>query len=247
MDLSIEIYKFLLVFCRVAGAIRFLPAIGESFFPMTVKVAFSLGLSFLIYPLVLSQMPISEQPIFLLTCIIKETFIGIFLGLTLKLTFHSMHFAAVFIVTQSGLAFATMYDPSQKEQSTILTTLLNITVIMAIFVSNTHHMFIKTIVESYYIFQPNLLLNLTDFSQSIINTISSSFVIAFKISAPYFLIHLLLTICNGILSRLMPSFQVFFVMTPLQVLITYIILFLTLNSTIELELDALQQSLFNTL
>ncbi|MDF2965357.1 MAG: flagellar biosynthesis protein FliR [Rickettsiaceae bacterium] len=234
-----------LVFCRVGGAIRFLPALGEVFFPMTIRVAFSLALSMVIYPLVSESLANVEQPILMVSGIIKEAFIGVFIGLTIKLTFQAIHVAAVFIATQSGLAFATLYDPSQREQSTIIASLISILVLTAIFISDTHHLYIKAIIESYNIFHPSSLLNTADFSASIVKTLTISLEIALKIAAPYFLLNLIITICNGILSRLMPSFQVFFVMTPLQVLITYLILFITINSTIELEVEAIRRALLN--
>jgi flagellar biosynthetic protein FliR len=235
------------VFCRVAGAIRFMPALGEATYPMKIKVSFCLAISALIYPIVLESVILSEQPLILLSSMVKEAFIGVFIGLTVKITFHAMHMAAVFIATQSGLAFATMYDPSQREQTTTVTSLLSIMVLSAIFVSDTHHLFIKVIVGSYNIFSPKMILNMSDFSASIISTVTTSLQTSLRIAAPYFIIHLLITICNGILSRLMPSFQVFFVMTPLQVLITYFILYITLNSTLTIQIEAIEKALLNIL
>jgi flagellar biosynthesis protein FliR len=220
-----------------------MPALGEAIFSMTIKVAFCLAFSYLLYPVVVETLPLPGPPIILLGQIFKEIFIGIFFGLTVKITFHAIHTASVFIATQSGLAFATLYDPSQKEQSNIFATLLSFTVVAAIFVSDTHHLFIRAIVGTYSIFNSSSVFNIADFNQSIITTISSSFELALKLSAPYFLIHLIISISNGILSRLMPSFQVFFVMTPVQVVITYFILLITLNSTISIQIEAMKKAL----
>ena len=46
---------------------------------------------------------------------------------------------------------------------------------------------------------------------------------------------------NGILSRLMPNLQVFFVMTPVQVFILLFILLMTLDTTIKLLLNEMEQ------
>lgn len=243
LEFSIEVYNFLLIFCRVGGTIKFLPVLGENFFPNHIKVAFTLAISLLIYPLVNQQIFVTQQSTAFIKFIIQETFIGIFLGLTVRLTFSAIQTAAIFIATQSGLAFAMIYDPTQREQTTTINALLTMMVSTAILVSDTHHLFIKSIIYSYEIFNFSNAFNIAEFSQAITTTIGLMLRIAFQISAPFFTVHLLITICNGILARLMPSFQVFFVMTPLQVLISYMIILYTMNSTIDILLNAVNKAI----
>jgi flagellar biosynthetic protein FliR len=68
-------------------------------------------------------------------------------------------------------------------------------------------------------------------------TVSGAFRIGIQLSAPFLAFGLLFNIGLGVLSRLMPQMQVFFVALPLSILIGLLFLLLVLGTMMGLFLD----------
>jgi flagellar biosynthetic protein FliR len=89
--------------------------------------------------------------------------------------------------------------------------------ILLIFVTDLDHMLIRALVESYDVFPVAPHLPVGDMSDIIARAVGHSFVIGVQIAAPFMVVGLLLFSGLGLLARLMPQVQIFFVSQPLQV------------------------------
>src|SRR5205814_1722465 len=79
---------------------------------------------------------------------------------------------------------------------------------------------------SYLLFKPGDIPLFGDVASILTNTVSGTFRIGVQLSAPFLVFGLLFNLGLGILSRLMPQMQVFFIGMPLSILVGFLILLL---------------------
>jgi flagellar biosynthetic protein FliR len=95
--------------------------------------------------------------------------------------------------------------------------------------SNLHHMFIEAIVRSYTLFPFTRDLPLADANALAIQTVSKSFALGLQLAAPVVAFSLIFNVAVGLVGRVMPQFQIFFVSSPLMVLTALSIFALSLG------------------
>jgi flagellar biosynthetic protein FliR len=161
--------------------------------------------------------------------VLKEVLIGLMIGTILRLFMSSLAMAGEIISIQTTLAFAQTSNPMQAQPSASITTFLTLTALTLIFVTNLHHSFLLAMAKSYSLFAPLKPLPLQDTVTLAIQTVSQSIALGVQLSAPVIVFSLVLNIATGLVGRVMPQFQIFFVATPLSVLLGLSLLALSVS------------------
>jgi flagellar biosynthetic protein FliR len=216
---------FMLVFARVGTMVMLLPGIGESGMPVRVRLTVGLLLAAVLLPLHQSAYQVdlrSFGPV--LGMLGEEMFVGAVLGFAVRLTMSALQVAGSVIAQQMGLGFVTAIDPTQGEQNVIVGNFLSMLAVALIFATDLHHLVIAGLNDSYTLFSPGEVPLLGDVAALTTRTVSSAFRIGIQLSAPFIVFGLLFNIGLGVLSRLMPQMQVFFVGLPLSILLGLLIL-----------------------
>ena len=225
-----------------------MPGLGEIFVAERLRLVFALLTSLVLTPVVQPLIPAYPDSVPLLLWMLgKEIVIGSVIGLSARILFSSMHVAGMVIALQSGLASATLFDPSQGTQGTIFGNFLSLFALLLFFATNMHYLMLYGLAESYTLFIPGVNLPVGDFSELISKIVSSSFMIGIKISAPQIVIGLLLFLASGVLARLMPNMQIFFVIIPLQIMISLLVLLLTFSASLTWYMDTFKDTMSNLL
>ena len=86
-----------------------------------------------------------------------------------------------------------------------------------IVVTDLHHLMIRSVVESYSLFQVGQPLLVGDFSEMMARRVADSFQLGVQMASPFLLAALVYYIGLGILGRLMPVLPVFIVAMPVQI------------------------------
>jgi flagellar biosynthetic protein FliR len=128
-----------------------------------------------------------------------------------------------------GLGFVTAIDPTQGQQNVIVGNFLTLLGTTLIFATDLHHLVIAALNDSYRLFAPGATPLTGDIAALVTRTIASAFRVGIQLSAPFLVFGLLFNLGLGILSRLMPQMQVFFVGMPLSILLGFIILLLVVG------------------
>ena len=95
--------------------------------------------------------------------------------------------------------------------------------------TDLHHMFLTAIVRSYSLFPFGRDVPVADSAQLAVQTVAGSFRLGLQLAAPVVVFSLVFNIAAGLVGRVMPQFQVFFVATPLIVLLGLSIFALSLG------------------
>jgi flagellar biosynthetic protein FliR len=245
---SQTIFGFLLIGCRVGAILMTLPGIGEMYVTARTRLIIALVISFLLTPIIAPFIPTLPKTILgLFVNLFQEIWVGVFLGSIVRILFTVMSTAGLIIATQSGLGSAMLFDPNQGTQGAIIGNFLGGLAVTLIFITDMHHIFINGIKESYTLFNPTQGLMHGDLAESMIQIVSKSFEIAIKISAPQIIVGLLIMIAAGVLSRLMPSIQIFFILAPAQILISFFILMVTFTAGFSWYMDNIAEIIHNFL
>jgi flagellar biosynthesis protein FliR len=222
---------FLLVFARVGTMVMLLPGLGELSVPTRVRLTVALILSALLLPLHRDAYQLdlrSFGPAFL--ALGQEMLVGAVLGLSARLTMSALQVAGSVIAQQVGLGFVTAVDPTQGQQGIIVGNFLTVLAVTLIFATDLHHLVIMALNDSYTIFRPGELPVFGDVAQVLSGTVAGAFRIGVQIAAPFLVFGLLFNMGLGILSKLMPQMQVFFVGMPLSIMVGFLILFMVVGA-----------------
>jgi flagellar biosynthesis protein FliR len=215
---------FMLVFARVGTMVMLLPGLGERFVLTRAKVAIAVFLSLLMMPVARPLMQVPADPAGLMTLLIAEILIGAIIGLSARIVMASLQTAGVIVANQIGLGFATAVDPAMGQQNPSIGNFLTILGVTLVMVMDLHHLAIEAIHGSYAMLPPGGYPTVGDASALGLKAVGKSFAIAVQISAPFIVFGLLFNLGLGILARLMPQFQVFFLGAPASILIGMAIL-----------------------
>ncbi|WP_417624185.1 flagellar biosynthetic protein FliR [Paremcibacter congregatus] len=242
--LPAEVFAFFLVFARLGAMIMVLPALGETGIPQRIRLALALSISFVIYSLVRTKLPaIPDSAILLGILIVFEILIGVLIGTAIRLLMTAIHTAGTIIAMQTGLAMAQAFDPAQGAQSALMSTFLTLMAVVLIFITNLHHMMISAMYDSYTLFPVGSDLEISNFAELVVRTVANSFLLGVQIASPFIVYGLIFNIGLGILARLMPQLQVFFVAMPLNIMAGFIVLSIMLAAGMNWFLQHMEDSL----
>ena len=236
--LSGIVLTYLLVFARVGSMVMLLPAIGEMGVPSRVRLVLALAISFALTPQVQSSYPAVLPPstMALVIMVIQEVTAGVLVGAMARIIMSSLQVAGYLIATQTGLAYAQTLDPTQNTQGAVLGNFMTLLGVTMIFLTNLHHMAIGAIAGSYRMLPPGGHLPTGDMAQLVIQLTSSSFALGFQLAAPFLVFGFALYAGLGVLAKLMPQMQIFFVAVPLNIMCGFLIMLALIGSLMRVFL-----------
>ena len=233
---------FMLVFARVGAMVMLLPGFGESNIPVRIKLAIALLLTLIILPLHRTAYQVDLTSMSSLgVLMVHEIVIGIVLGATARVTLSALAVAGSVIAQQLGLGFVTAVDPTQGQQGLLIGNFLTILGMTLLFATDSHHLVIAALNESYRIFSPGELMPSGDVAALATRAFAAAFKIGMQLSAPFLVFGLVFNIGLGVLARLMPAMQVYFVGVPLSIMVGFLIFALVLTGMMATYLELLHR------
>jgi flagellar biosynthesis protein FliR len=168
---------------------------------------------------------------------LQEIFIGIVLGATARVTLGALQVAGSVIAQQMGLGFVTSFDPTQGQQGLLVGNFLTMLGVTLLFATDSHHLVIAALNDSYKIFAPGETMASGDVASLATRAFAAAFRIGLQLSAPFLVFGLVFNVGLGVLGRLMPQMQVYFVGAPLSILAGFLILAAVLAAMMGTYLD----------
>lgn len=225
-----QVYAGAMVFTRLAAMVMTMPAVGDQAVPVRIRLSFALVLTLTLTPVVMPVLPSPPAELAEMAIqVVREVFIGLMIGAVMRIFMASLSVAGEIISIQSTLSFAQTSAPGLVEPSTTVGTFIGLVGLILIFTTNLHHLFLGAMVNSYNIFPFGTSAPVNDSGQLAIRTLSEAFRMGVQLSAPVLVLALVFNVALGLAARIMPQFQVFFVASPLMVLLSLAILALSLG------------------
>lgn len=236
--LATGVFAFLVLFARIGSAIMVLPGIGDGFVPGQIRLLFALGFSVVLAPLLIDSVPaLPENPARLAEILLIEAVIGVFIGLIARVLLAALDIGGTVIAFQMSLSNAFVFNPAQFSQSPIISAFLTLAGSVLLFVTDLHHLLFGAVLRSYAAFPVAGMPPVGDMANTFARYVSDAFTIGLQIAAPIVLIGLLIYIGTGLVNRLMPQIQIFFVILPLQIAVGFGVFALTASAMLLFWLD----------
>ena len=215
---------FMLAFARIGAMVMLMPGLGEISIPVRIKLGIALVLTMVILPLHRQAYQVDMQSMApLIVMMLHEIIIGIVLGATARVTLSALQVAGAVIAQQMGLGFVTAVDPSQGQQGVLVGNFLTMLGVALLFATDSHHLVIAALSDSYKVFAPGELVPSGDVASLATRAFAAAFSLGLQLSAPFLVFGLVFNIGLGILARMMPQMQVYFVSAPLSIMIGFLI------------------------
>lgn len=209
-----------LIFARLGAIVMLIPGIGETYVPARVRLSFAFLMALVLYPVLGASVPAEPAAVGdLAGMIIKEVLIGLMLGAILKFFMAALATTGEIVSIQTTISFAQTANPTEATPSTTIGTFLALLGLVLIMSTNLHHLFLSAIVRSYSLFPFAKAVHTGDAAQLAIQTVGKAFALGVQLAAPVIVFALVFNIASGLVGRVMPQFQVFFIVSPLVVLL----------------------------
>jgi flagellar biosynthetic protein FliR len=235
---------YMLVFSRVGAMIMLLRAIGDMGVPPRVRLSLALAVSLALAPVVAHlSTNIPQSPMAFGLLIAQEITSGVVIGAVARLIMSALQVAGYLIATQTGLAFAQTVDPTMGVQGAILGTFFSLLGTVMVFATNLHHLAIGAIEGSYRLLPPGGSFPTGDLAELAIRYTSGAFLVGLELSAPFLVFGFVVSASIGLLARLMPQLQVYFIAMPINILAGFFIMMLLMGSMMTLFLDFFAQQM----
>ena len=237
--LSGIVLTYLLVFSRVGAMIMLLPGFGTMGVPARVRLVLALAISLALAPTVQNLYPaIAPTTIIQLGLLIaQEVTCGILVGAMAAIIMSGLQGAGFLIASQIGLSYAQTIDPTQNTQGAVVGNFFTLLGVVSIFATDLHHLAIGAIAGSYKMLPPGGHLPTGDMAQLVIQLVSGSFALGFQLAAPFLVFGFAVYAGLGVLSKMMPQLQIFFVAVPINIIAGFVIMLALLGSMITVFLN----------
>lgn len=237
---SAEVFTYFLVFARLGGAIMVLPGFGETTVSSRVRLLLAFTVTVALAPVArqsLPALPVGFLP--MMALVIGELAIGLLIGLFARVFMSALQVAGQAIAMQTGLGAAMVMDPTIGIQGAMVGTLLSVLAVTLIFVTDMHYLFLEAAYSSYAVFPAGTLPPLDDVSILMTRTVADAFRLGIGIASPFIVFGLVFYSAVGVLSKLMPQMQIFFLAMPLSILMGLTLFGLLLGTIMTFFLEAL--------
>jgi len=234
-----DLFALILIFCRFGAALMVLPGLSQPSVPGRVRLTLAAAVSLAAAPAVSGYLPaMPESGLSFLFVVLGEILVGLFIGTLANVLSNALQIAGMIIAFQSNLASATIFNPMLAQESSAFGSFLAIMAMLLIFLTDLDHRALAALVDSYRLFRPGLAPDIELMSTAMMRVVADAFVLAVKLAAPFLILSFVFNLGLGLLARLVPQMQVFFVGIPLQILGALAVMALTAAGAMSLFLGA---------
>ncbi|MGI4851324.1 MAG: flagellar biosynthetic protein FliR [Janthinobacterium lividum] len=221
-----EFFGYFMVFARLGGFIYMMPGISEIYVSGRVRLLFAMTLTLAITPVVQETLPLMPSTsLGFGFMILGEAAIGLIASVAIKIMLSTLDMVGILYGYQIGLANAFAFSPATSQQTGLPGVFLGTVAMVLIFAFDLHHSFLRALVESYQTFSPINPLSFaqlsTGFMHLCLQTVTLSFSLALQLSGPVIIFGFFMMMASGLLGRLVPQLQIFFVLQPLQLFLGF--------------------------
>eukprot|EP01037_Dinobryon_pediforme_P012925 gene12925-13026_t len=212
-------FASVLLLARIGCACMLLPGIGEMEVPMTVRAGFVVVFSALLLPILLPDMPPMPPNVGRLAgTVAAEAFNGLWLGWLSRMILLALPMAGQTIAGAIGMTNVLQPDAMLGAGASALQRLFGLAAPLLVMGSGLHVMPLAAITGSYRLVPAGQMLLAGDTVNAYVEALGQAFALGFQLAAPFLMAAILFHVSLGLLGRLVPSLQTYFVAAPGQIL-----------------------------
>jgi flagellar biosynthetic protein FliR len=242
---------FGLSFARFISFITIVPFFGGSVVPSQVKVATATALVIITYPSLLAELPAdgSSLPfgaVGFVAMLGKEVFVGFTLGFVASLVFEAVSVAGRIADLQRGSTMSELFAPQLQERVSELGQFQLQLAIVIFLTTGAHRFFISAMVRSFEFIPalkfPHVEAGWTPAAEFMTTITGSVLSIGIQLAVPIIITLLLTDLFFGLINRVAPQVNVFFLSMPVKMWIGIFVLAVMMPFLVERFRDYFEQS-----
>ena len=232
-------FAFVLVMGRIGAALTLLPGLGEASPPPMLRVGLAIGITVLLLPGIAPLIPgVPADVPTAAGMVAAEVVTGLWLGWLARLIVLALPIAGQLIAFMLGVSNVLVTDPELSAQSSALEQIFSLAAPLALLMSGLYAVPLAALAGSYDVIKPGALLPAGDGAALVVRAVGECFALALKLASPFVLAAVIWHVVLGLLSRLVPNVQVYFVSMPGQILGGLILLSMLVGGLLTTWQDA---------
>ncbi len=214
-----QMQQFFLALSRILAILVQIPVLGGNTIPTQVRLGFGILTTMLIFPWQALPTNTPTLPVVIFGLEIgREIMIGTIAGFTATLLFSVFQIAGEMMDLTSGFAAARLINPAFENAGSPLNQLFYMTAIVIFLATNGHHSFLLGVQKTFVLLPLNTSPGFSDHQLNSLASLTSGLITAgVQMSLPLASTMLLTDLALGLLARVAPQIQVFFLGIPLKV------------------------------
>lgn len=229
---------FALLLTRVLPVIILTPFLGGETVPNEVRIGLGLMIGLVLYPAIITQVqnvPISA--VLFVALMLKELFLGLTMAFTVGLVFDAAQVAGNLVDTLSGTNMAQVMVPQIQQQVSLFSNLqLQLTTVVFLTLGG-HHVIIQTFGESLTLIPldqyPRFSHGTWPFFEAVLRMFGDLLRISIALASPVLLATFLTDLALGMINRVAPQVQVYFVSMQIKPAVTILIMFTSIHLVLD--------------
>jgi flagellar biosynthetic protein FliR len=225
-----QLLAFMLVAARLSGLFLIAPVFSSNMIPGRIKIMALLVLAATMMPIVATDLngQVPQTFIELMLLVGKEVLVGFALGFSVAIVFAAVQVGASLIDTSIGFSLANLIDPTSGSHTTVFGSFYSMVAMLALLALNGHHYMLAGFTKSFEVLSLTQSPDFERLSAGIVAISGSLFAMAFQIAAPVLVTLLLVDVVLGIVARVVPQMNVFFVGIPFKIAAGMVAIIITL-------------------
>ncbi len=211
-------FAFVLVLARVGAAVMLLPGLGESGPPPMLRAGMAGAITLLLLPVVQPLIP--AVPVGLVPAagmVLAEVATGLWLGWLARVLVLTLPMAGQIAAYMIGLANVLEPDTGLGAQSTAVGRMFSLAAAVVVLASGLWAVPVAALAGSFRLIAPGALLPAGDTAAAAATAVAGGFALALRLAAPFVLAAVVWQVASGVVARLIPRLQVYFLSMPAQI------------------------------
>ncbi|MDO9499746.1 flagellar biosynthetic protein FliR [Falsiroseomonas sp.] len=236
-------FQAVLVFARLGAAVLLLPGLGEQEVPAPIRLGLGLLLVALLFPVISPGLPPApEDGAEAVRLIAIEIVLGLWIGTLARLALTAFAMAGQAISALIGLGGLLVMDQTLGAQATALGRALGLLAVVLVLSTGLYAWPLRALVDSYAVLPAGNPFPAGMAAEVVAQAGAESLSLALRLAAPFVIGAVVLNVALGLLARLAPQVQTFFVAVPGQILAGLALLGLLAPPMIAAFAEALRAS-----
>jgi len=212
-------FALMLVVARTGAAMALMPGLGEASAPSVVRAGLACGVALLLLPAIAPLVPpMPEASVAAAGMVAAEVVTGLWLGWLARLIVLALPIAGQVLSYLLGLSNVLQPDAELGAQATAVARLFEVAAPALVLGSGLYALPLAALAGSYTLIAPGSLLPAGDGAATAVGAVGKAFALALQLAAPFVLASIVWAVATGLLSRLVPRLQVYFMAMPAQIL-----------------------------
>ncbi|MCG3210084.1 MAG: hypothetical protein FOGNACKC_03713 [Anaerolineae bacterium] len=242
MPTPLQFLNLFLIFVRVLAVLMTAPLFSNRVIPTLVKIGFAAIFSLIMLPLPVTASAqhlaaIANSLTMFTLAVAQEVLLGVLMGFVANLVFIAVEIAASMMGLQAGFKAGEIFNPFTNSSSSALDQFYTLVAIALFLAVNGHHMLITAMVRTFELTPPGTFALEQISLDRLLAIFNQSFGTGVLLALPVVGTLLLTDVGLGLVARVVPQIQVFFVGLPLKVGLGFLTLALTMSITLPVIRD----------